>query len=144
MTTPIAVGDRHTMTYAVPDNRTVPDVFPESPEFQTVPRVFATAYMVGAAEWACMEALRPHLDEDQGSVGTHVDLTHTGASLPGMTVRYEVEVTEADERTVTWKVEIFDDLGPIGSGTHSRAVLDQARFVKGVNRRAEQAGVAGL
>lgn len=144
MTTPLAVGDTHTMTYVVPAHRTVPDVFDESPEFQTVPRVFATAYFVGAAEWACMEALRPHLADGQGSVGVRVDLTHTAATLPGMTVRYEVEVTEADERTVTWKVEAFDDLGPIGSGTHTRAILDQERFVRGVNRRAEQAGVPGL
>lgn len=144
MSTPIAVGDAHTMTYRVPSNRCVPDVFPESPEFQTVPRVFATAYMVGAAEWACMEALRPHLDEGQCSVGVHVDLTHTGATLPGMEVRYEVTCTAVDGRTITWQVEVFDDLGPVGSGVHSRAVLDQARFEAGVNRRAEQAGVPGL
>lgn len=140
----IQVGDTHTMTYRVPDNRCVPDVFPESPEFQTVPRVFATAYMVGAMEWACMEALRPHLSDEQGSVGVHVDISHTAATLPGMEVRYECTVTEVDGRTVWWDVKAFDDLGPIGEGRHARAVLDLARFETGVNRRAEQAGVPGL
>ena len=144
MTESLAVGDAHTMTHVVPANRCVPDVFPESPEFQTVPRVFATAYFVGAAEWACMEALRPHLDEGQCSVGTAINLTHTGATLPGMTVRYECVVTEVDGRSISWQVDVFDDLGPIGSGTHGRAVLDQARFEAGVNRRAEKAGVPGL
>lgn len=91
-----------------------------------------------------MEALRPHLGEGQCSVGTAINLTHTGASLPGMTVRYEVEVVEVEGINVTWKVDVFDDLGPIGSGTHSRAVLDESRFRAGVERRAAKAGVPGL
>ncbi len=142
MRTPIAVGETHTMTYVVPDNRCVPDVFPESPEFQTVPRVFATAYMVGAAEWACMEALRPHLEDGETSVGVHVDLSHTAATLPGMTVRYECTVSQVEGRTIWWDVQAFDDLGPIGSGRHARAVLDQERFLAGVDKRGDQAGVS--
>jgi len=144
MTTPIAVGQSHTMTYRVPADRCVPDVLPESPEFQTVPRVFATAYLVAAMEWACMEALRPHLEPGQCSVGVHVDLSHTAATLPGMEVRYECTVTEVDGRTVWWRVEAFDDLGPVGSGRHARAVLDQSRFEAGVDKRAGLAGVPGL
>lgn len=137
----ITVGQIHTMTYVVPEDRCVPDVLPESPEFQSVPRVFATAYFVAGMEWACMEALRPHLDQGQCSVGTHVELSHTGATLPGMTVRYECTVTQVEGITVWWRVEAFDDLGPIGEGRHSRAVLDQARFEAGLAKRADKAGL---
>ena len=132
----VQVGDTHTMTYRVPDNRCVPDVFPESPEFQTVPRVFATAYMVGAMEWA--------LVTHDFSVRYVAEHSRLASPLWVMEVRYECTVSQVDGRTIWWDVKAFDDLGPIGEGRHARAVLDLARFETGVNRRAEQAGVPGL
>lgn len=51
-----------TFRYTVPENKTVPHVYPESPRFREMPEVFATAYMVGLLEWACIEAMQPHLD----------------------------------------------------------------------------------
>jgi len=41
--------------FKVPENKTVPHLFPESPEFQVMPEVLATGYMVGLLEWACIQ-----------------------------------------------------------------------------------------
>ena len=48
--------------YRVPENKTVPYLYPESPEFQLMPKVLATGYMVGLLEWACLKAIIPHLE----------------------------------------------------------------------------------
>ncbi|WP_169541839.1 thioesterase family protein [Nocardia jiangxiensis] len=42
-----------------------------------MPRVFATGFLVGFAEWARIDALAPHLDgPDEQTVGTRIDITH--------------------------------------------------------------------
>ena len=72
----LTTGIEHTMTYAVPANRTVPNLLPEASDFTTMPEVLATGYMVGIIEWACMEAIRDHLDEGEISLGTPVNFSH--------------------------------------------------------------------
>lgn len=87
-------GITHTMRYTVPDNRTVPHLLPESPGFAAMPAVLATGYRVGIIEWACMEALQGHLDDDERTLGTHVNLSHDAPTVPGSTVTIDVRLTE--------------------------------------------------
>jgi len=79
-------GLTFTHRYQVPQNKTVPYVFEESDLFQDMPPVFATAFMVGLMEWACMEALRPYMDDGEISLGTNICVTHSAATPPGMQV----------------------------------------------------------
>src|ERR1700694_75215 len=73
-------GLTHRLTYRVPADKTVPHLYPESPMFRAMPAVFATGFMVGLFEWACTELLNMHLDPGEGSLGIHVDFTHTAAT----------------------------------------------------------------
>lgn len=139
----IEPGSTSTFTYQVPIERTVPQLYPESAEFQTVPAVFATGYLVGLLEWACMRHLREsgHLSEGQVSVGTHINVSHAAATLPGQTVTVEVTCTGVEGRTVDWEVSARDERDVITSGTHQRAVLDRARFMAGLQKKAGAVGV---
>ena len=76
-------GLSHTLTFKVPKNKTVPFLYPEAPGFVEMPSVFATGYMVGLFEWACIELMKPHLEPGEGSLGIHVDFSHTAATPPG-------------------------------------------------------------
>ena len=76
-------GLRHRFTYRVPSNKTVPHLYPEVAEFQSMPAVFATGFMVGLMEWTCMQLMAPHLEPGEGSVGVHIDVSHTAATLRG-------------------------------------------------------------
>ncbi|MEG2815670.1 MAG: thioesterase, partial [Oscillospiraceae bacterium] len=40
--------------------------------------VFATPFLIGLIEETCSISILPLLDEGYGSVGTHVDVYHTG------------------------------------------------------------------
>ena len=54
-------GLEYELRFRVPETKTVPALYPEAPEFQAMPRVFATGYLVGLLEWACILAIKPHL-----------------------------------------------------------------------------------
>jgi fluoroacetyl-CoA thioesterase len=135
----LAPGLTFTFRYRVPEDKTVPFVYPESPLFQEMPRVFATAYLVGLLEWACIEAIRPHLEEGEQSVGTSISVTHTAATPPGFTVTVELRLLQVEGRRLAFSVKAHDGVDPIGEGTHERFVIDRERFVRKVQEKATQA-----
>lgn len=136
MKTSLAPGLTSTFRYRVPEDKTVPHVYPESPMFRDMPRVFATAYLVGLLEWACMEAMQPHLDAGEQSVGTGIWITHTAATPPGLTVTVEVKLVEVEGRKLTFALKAHDGVDPIGEGKHERFVIDGERFARKVKEKA--------
>ena len=135
-------GLKHRFAYKVPLDKTVPYTYPEFPEIAAMPKVFATGFMVVLMEWTCMQLLAPHLDHGEGSVGTHVDVNHTAATPPGMTVTVDVECTEVVGKKVVFKVHAHDGLDLIGEGRHERFVVAWDKFNVRVAEKAAKAGVA--
>ena len=135
-------GLTHSFAYTVPENKTVPYTYPESPEIAAMPKVFATGFMIVLMEWTCLQLLVPHLDEGEGSVGTHVDVSHAAATPPGMTVRVDAECTAVEGRKVSFRVRAHDGVDVIGEGTHERAVVTWDSFRHRVAVKAQTAGVA--
>jgi fluoroacetyl-CoA thioesterase len=137
-------GLSFTFAYAVPPERTVPCLLPESPEFQQMPRVLATGYMVGLFEWACIQALKPHLDwPREQSVGIEVCLSHVAATPPGLTVKISGELVEVQGRRLQFAMQGHDGVELISQGTHGRYVIDARRFnQKAAAKRAAALGPA--
>ncbi len=134
-------GLTHSGTLLVEPRHTVPGVAPDWPGFVDMPPVLATAMLVGFMEHTCLQALRPYLLPGQHSVGVHVDMDHTAATPVGMTVTAEVAVIAVEGRTITLRVACRDEAGPIGQGTHRRAVIDLDRFMAKANGRTGQIAV---
>ena len=135
----LVAGLTFTHRYTVPADKTVPHVYPESELFRDMPEVFATAYMVGLLEWACMEAIRAHLDPGERTVGTGVWITHTAATPPGLAVAVEVRLDAVDGRRLTFSVRAHDGVDPIGEGKHERFVIDRERFERKMAEKAARA-----
>lgn len=115
--------------FTVPENKTVPFLFPESLEFQKMPRVLATGFMVGLFEWACIEAVNPHLDwPKEQTVGIGVSLTHSAATPPGLTVTVKGKLEKVEGRKLTFSLSADDGIDEISKGTHERFVIDADRF----------------
>ena len=137
-------GLTHTFRLRIPATKTVRHLYPESAMFQDMPDVFATGFMIGLLEWACIETLRPHLDwPDEQSLGTQVNFSHEAATPPGMTVTVNVRLTEVDGRRIRFHVEAHDGMERISQGTHERVVIDAARFRDKVAQKAARAAKAG-
>src|SRR5437879_5424165 len=96
----------------------------------SLPPVLATAMMSLGMELAAMDALKPYLDPGEMSVGVVVNVTHTGATPEGWKVRAEAEVTKVEGRRIEYELRAYDEKEQVGNGTHSRSVLDRAKFVR--------------
>ena len=126
----LAVGLQHQEHMTVAARHTVPEVDPTWAGFQDMPPVLATAMMIGFIEQTCIEALRPYLQSDQRTVGTHVDVSHVSATPIGMKVTAHVELIEVEGRSLLFLVSCHDEAGLICEGRHRRALIDLTRFMK--------------
>jgi fluoroacetyl-CoA thioesterase len=116
-------------SFVVPTSKTVPALYPESPEFVAMPEVFATGFLVGFLEWACIKAVNPHLDwPREQTVGTHIDVSHEAATPPGLEVTATVELVEVDGRRLVFTVAAHDGVDLISRGRHERFIIDKAKF----------------
>lgn len=131
-------GIEYELRFRVPESKTVPALYPESPEFQEMPRVFATGFMVGLLEWACIKAVNPHLEwPEEQTVGTHIDVSHTAPTPPGLEVTVKVKLIRLEGRRLVFEVEAHDGLDSIAKGTHERFVIQRARFLDKVGQKAK-------
>ncbi|GGF81405.1 thioesterase [Azorhizobium oxalatiphilum] len=122
-------GLTHTQSLRVDERLTVPAVSQAFTSFSDMPPVFATAFLVGFVEWACIEALKPHLAPGEKTVGVHVDLSHDAATPVGMTVTAQVELIAVEGRKLRFKVSCRDEADAICAGYHERYVIDADRFL---------------
>ncbi len=131
-------GIEHELRFRVPLTKTVPALYPESPEFRAMPEVFATGFMVGLLEWACIQALNPHLDWPvEQSVGTHVNVSHSAATPPGFEISAKVKLVEVDGRRLVFQVEAHDGVDVISKGTHERFIINAEKFTAKMREKAK-------
>jgi len=122
-------GIRYEHKFLVPTSKTVPALYPEAEEFLAMPEVFATGFMVGFLEWACIKCVNPHIDWPiEQTVGTHVNVSHQAATPPGLEVTATVELIEVDGKKLVFSVEAHDGVDIISKGIHERFVINKERF----------------
>jgi len=115
--------------FTVPETKTVPHLYPESPEFQQMPRVLATGFMVGLFEWACIQAINPFLDwPREQTVGIGINFNHCAATPPGLTITVRGVLDQVEGRKLTFSLSAHDGLDLISEGTHDRYVIDAGKF----------------
>jgi len=136
----LRVGITFELSFTVPENKTVPHLYPESPEFQVMPRVLATGFMVGLFEWACIRAINPHIDwPREQSVGIDVKITHVAATPPGLTVTVRGRLEKVEGRKLTFSLTADDGVDKISEGTHERFIIDAAKFNSKAAEKASRA-----
>jgi fluoroacetyl-CoA thioesterase len=125
----LSAGLTYHFRYTVPDDKTVPHLYPESALFQDMPPVLATGYLVGLLEWACIEAIRPYLEwPREQSLGTHVNFSHVAATPAGRTITVDVRLERVEGRKLYFTLSAHDGVNLISEGTHERHVIDVERF----------------
>jgi len=123
--------------YAVPEDKTVPFLFPDIEEGRAMPKVLASGFMVGLMEFACIKALKPYLDwPDEQTVGTGFQLDHTAATPAGFTVTVRVKLEKVEGRKLSFYIEADDGVDPISKGTHERFVINAKKFNDAVAGKA--------
>ncbi len=90
--------------------------------------VYSTPAMVGHMERACVEAVRPYLEDDEVSLGVRVDIVHIAGTGMGETVRTSAKLTRVEGRRLSFTVEAHNQREKIGEGRHQRAVVKRDRL----------------
>lgn len=90
--------------------------------------VFATPAMIALIEKAAWTSVASELEPGQGTVGTDLKVQHLASTPLGMTVTAKTELVEVSGRKLVFTAQVFDEAGLIGSGTHERFIVDEAKF----------------
>jgi predicted thioesterase len=99
------------------------------------PPVYATSRMIALMELAASRVLRPHLENDELSVGVAVEVVHSAATPPGATVTAEARYVRQEGKLYVFEVTAYDNSGEIGRGMHTRAVISTSRLIAGAAKR---------
>ena len=88
--------------------------------------------MIGLMERTCVELTEPYLEENEQTVGIHVDVRHLAPTNIGQSVTVTAELVEKKGNKLRYAVLAINDQNvKIGDSTHTRAVINTARFAKG-------------
>jgi predicted thioesterase len=90
----------------------------------------STPSMIMNLEITARDAVLPHLEPGQDTVGTMVNVAHLAATPLGMRVTYRAVLQEIDRRRLVFAVEAYDEKDKIAEGTHQRFIIDVARYAE--------------
>ena len=94
--------------------------------------IFSTPAMIGLMEYTCVLLVAPYLDENEQTVGIHVDVRHIAATKIGQSVTVTAELLEVKDNKLRFAVSAANDQDvKIGQGTHRRALINTKRFAGG-------------
>lgn len=90
--------------------------------------VFSTPSLILLLEKTSVAALEGKLEAGKTTVGSGLDVTHLAATPVGMKVTGTAEVIAVEGRKIVFKVAAKDEKESIAEGTHSRFIVDEAKF----------------
>ena len=91
--------------------------------------VYATPAMIALIEKTAWMSVAGELEEGQGTVGTKLAVEHVSASPLGAHITCKTTLVGVDRRRLLFSVEVSDDAGIIGQGTHERFIVENEKFV---------------
>jgi len=91
--------------------------------------VFATPMMIALMEQAACNCLADGLEQGQASVGTQINVSHTAASPMGADITAVAVIDKVFGRRIEFKVTASEGDKEIGSGTHTRMIIDREKFL---------------
>ena len=94
-------------------------------------KVLSTPSMIQLIEGTCLQGVQPHLDDNETTVGTHVNLSHSGPAREGEEITIASKLCEIEKRRLVFEVEVTAPQGVISTGTHQRHVVDLTRMAGG-------------
>lgn len=90
--------------------------------------VFSTPSLILLLEKTSVAALDGKLEAGKTTVGSGLDVTHLAATPVGMKVTGTAEVIAIEGRKIVFKVAAKDEQESIAEGSHTRFIVDEAKF----------------
>ena len=118
----LEVGMKYEIDRVVTENDTAAKVASGSVE------VLATPVMIAWMEEASLRLAQKELEEGFTTVGTEVNIKHLKGTLVGKTVKVLSTLKEIDRKRLVFDVEVIEDGVAVGTGSHTRFIIDTAKF----------------
>ncbi|MCQ2548231.1 MAG: thioesterase family protein [Clostridia bacterium] len=97
--------------------------------------VYGTPAMILLIEKTAVALLENKLEDGQTTVGTKLNIDHVAPSPVSMMVECQLELVAIDGKKLVFEVEIKDEKGLVGQGTHERFIVDEAAFQRKADSR---------
>lgn len=107
-------------------------------ELDDFPDVLATSRMVAIMEVAASRLMKGELQSDQLSVGVNIDVDHLAATPIGSLVTVRADFIGMKGKLYHFNIEMHDDGGLAGKGTHTRAIISTKRLIEGAEKRVQK------
>lgn len=95
-----------------------------------MPSVVSTPNLIQFLERTARQALAPHLEPDERSVGVEIDIRHLAPTPVGETIHCTARVIAVDGSKIQFQIEARDAHEVIVRGLHKRAVIRLESFVR--------------
>ena len=118
----LEVGKKYEIDRVVTENDTAAKAASGSVE------VLATPVMIAWMEEASLRLAQKELEEGFTTVGTEVNIKHLKGTLVGKTVKVLSTLKEIDRKRLVFDVEVIEDGVAVGTGSHTRFIIDTAKF----------------
>ena len=99
-------------------------------------RTYSTPRMINDIEYTCRELILKHADAGEDLVGMEVAVKHLAPTLMGMTVEITARVMSVEGRKVSFEITVKDELDNVGTGSHTRFVVETAKTLERLNAKA--------
>lgn len=92
--------------------------------------VYATPALVGLMENTALKCIEEYIEEAKDTVGIEINTKHIKASKVGMKITCKAILTKIDGRKLDFEITAWDEVGEIGSSSHSRFIIETEKFLK--------------
>lgn len=92
--------------------------------------VLATPAMIALMERASKKCLKPYLETEATTVGIAIDVKHLRATPLGVKIKSEAILDKVDGKKLFFNVQVWDERGKIGEGTHIRYIVNSKSFME--------------
>jgi predicted thioesterase len=124
-------GVERTNRIVVDDKRTISFMGEEA-------RTYSTPSMISDIEYTCRNLILEHADAGEDSVGMEIAVRHLAPTLKGMTAEITVRITAIEGRKVSFEASVRDELDQVGTGSHTRFVVEKAKTLERLKAKAER------
>lgn len=101
--------------------------------------VLATPILLWLTELACMRAVEGALEDGRMTLGYGHESKHLAPTPRGWSVQIEAELCAIEGKILTFEIRVHDGQDEVFRGRHTRAIVDRARFVANLTRKAASA-----